>query len=111
MRVESMVAQQALLATARQATRGSRAERSAAAGPDAPSTLHSVPTSSPAPAEAQLPSAVADRLASFFASDPGFAAAVSAQLPAARQASARDLAAYGRTGHPQLPPRLVNLVG
>lgn len=108
MRVESMVAQQALLATARQATRGSRAERPAAPGPDAPS---SAPASSPAPAEAGLPSAVAARLASFFASDPGFAAAVSAQLPAARQASARDLAAYGRTGHPKLPPRLVNLVG
>lgn len=116
MRVESTVAQQALLAvTARKSARGGRADR-AAAGPDATSPA---PAPAPAPspaapaanAESQLPSAVADRLASFFAADPGFAAAVSAQLPAARQASARDLAAYSRTGHPRVPPGLINLVG
>ena len=43
----------------------------------------------------RLPLAVADRLASLLASDPGLAEAVTAQLPAARQASALDLATYG----------------
>ena len=104
MRVESMVAQQAVLAASRANARGSRAGRAA----DRPSDA--------APAGAQaavthLPSAVADRLADFFANDPGFAAAVSAQLPAARQASARDLAAYGRGNHPRQSPRLIDVAG
>jgi hypothetical protein len=97
-----MVAQQAVLAVStRQMTRGSRAER---------------PERSPEPVAQQaddtaLPSAVANRLADFFASDPGFAAAVSAQLPAARRASARDMAAYGRTDHPKRAPRLIDIAG
>jgi hypothetical protein len=102
MRVESMVAQQAVLAAStRQAARGPRAEH---------------PERSPEPAAGQgadtaLPSAIANRLAAFFASDPGFAAAVSAQLPAARRASARDMAAYGRTDHPKQAPRLIDIAG
>jgi hypothetical protein len=47
----------------------------------------------------ELPSAVVDRLTDLLAGDPGFADAVTAQLPAARQASARDLGTYG-------PPRV-----
>jgi hypothetical protein len=43
-----------------------------------------------------LPGAVADRLADLLALDPGLAEAVSARLPAARAASARDLAAYAQ---------------
>jgi len=97
-----MVAQQAVLAvTARQTARGSRAERPTD-GLDSTSTQA---------AGSQLPTEVADRLADFFASDPGFAAAVSAQLPAARQASARDLAAYGRHEHPRLTPHLIDVSG
>jgi hypothetical protein len=103
MRVESMVAQQAVLAAANRANgRGGRAERAADRAVEQ------------APAQAagtHLPSEVADRLADFFANDPGFAAAVSAQLPAARQASARDLAAYGRGDHPRQSPRLIDVAG
>jgi len=97
-----MVAQQAVLAAStRQTARGPRAER---------------PGRSPEPdaqqaADTALPSPIADRLADFFASDPGFAAAVSAQLPAARRASARDMAAYGRTDHPKRAPRLIDIAG
>lgn len=47
---------------------------------------------------AELPTAVADRLADLMASDPGLAEAVSAQLPAARLRSASDLAAYAAPG-------------
>ena len=96
-----MVAQQAVLAAAaRQKPRSAQAERAAESAPE--------------PAQAagtRLPSAVADRLADFFASDPSFAAAVSAQLPAARQASARDLEAYGRSEHPRQHPRLIDMMG
>ena len=42
----------------------------------------------------RLPGAVADRLAVLMAQDPGLAEAVSARLPEARAASARDLAAF-----------------
>jgi hypothetical protein len=101
MRVESMVAQQAVLAATARTGRQTRADRT----PDAAAQLSSPPD---APS---LPSEVAERLADFFASDPGFAAAVTAQLPAARQTSARDLAAYGRSGHPTQPPRLIDLAG
>lgn len=102
MRVESMVAQQAVLAAAGRANaRGNRAERPA----DRPADTAAQATAT------HLPSEVADRLADFFASDPGFAAAVSAQLPAARQASARDLAAYGRGDGPKHPPRLIDIAG
>ena len=100
MRVESMVAQQAILSQAA----GRRPRHAAPAEPSA------------APAEARamgegLPSAVADRLASLFAADPGFAAAVSAHMPAARQASALDFAAYGPTGRPEGGRRLLDTVG
>lgn len=98
-----MVAQQAVLVAASRAnSRGSRAEGPADRPVDA--TLAQA-------AGTRLPDAVADRLADFFANDPGFAAAVSAQLPAARQASQRDLAAYGRDGHPKQPPRLIDVAG
>jgi len=45
-----------------------------------------------------LPHAVIDRLAGLLAADPGLAEAVTAHLPAARQASALDLATYGPGG-------------
>jgi hypothetical protein len=63
--------------------------------PDAEATLVSALRSN-------LPSPVADRLATFMASDPELAQAVNAQLPGARQASARDLAAYVATARPPL---------
>ena len=46
---------------------------------------------------AELPSPVADRLDWLMAGDPALAQAINAQLPAARQVSARDLAAYVAT--------------
>jgi hypothetical protein len=46
----------------------------------------------PGVAGLHLPGAVADRLAVLMADDPAFAAAVNAQLPEARRASARDFA-------------------
>jgi hypothetical protein len=52
-------------------------------------------TGRPAPL-GNLPGTVADRLANLLALDPGLAEAVSARLPAARAASARDLAAYAQ---------------
>jgi hypothetical protein len=104
MRVESMVAQQAVLAaTARRASGTPLDARPAAASSPAASYA--------AGAGSSLPAAVADRLALFFSADPGFAEAVSAQLPAARQASARDLAAYGRSGQPGHDPHLIDISG
>jgi hypothetical protein len=101
MRVESMVAQQAVIA----ATSPRRARSQGMVSRQA----------EPAPqqqiADSRLPSAVTDRLADLFANDPGLAAAVSAQMPAARQASARDLAAYQRSDHPGSRPRLVDVAG
>lgn len=49
---------------------------------------------------AELPSPVADRLGWLMESDPALAQAINAQLPAARQTSARDLAAYVATARP-----------
>lgn len=100
MRVESMAAQQAVLAAStRQASRGPRAAR---ADSTTPANL---------PNRGQLPTAVADRLADFFAADPGFAEAVSAQLPAARQTTARDFAAYGRSDAAPRSARLIDITG
>ena len=62
-------------------------------------------------AGAGLPTAVADRIASLFADDPGLAEAVSAHLPAARQASARDLAVYAHSGRHRTAPRIIETVG
>jgi hypothetical protein len=63
------------------------------------------PTTAPSPAipgradvGPHLPSAIADRLALLLAQDPGLAEAVSAQLPAARRDSARDIEAYAAAG-------------
>jgi hypothetical protein len=55
----------------------------------------------------RLPVAIADRLAHLLAQDPGLAEAVTAQLPAARRDSARDLAGYGATE----PGRHLDLAG
>lgn len=54
-----------------------------------------------------LPVSVADRIARIMAADPGLAAAVAAQLPAARQESARQLAGWGQPA----PAHLVDTVG
>lgn len=106
MRVESMVAQQAILAqAARQAQRPGAAARPAATHAPA-----AAPRSAPN-AGAGLPSAIADRLAVLFADDPGLAEAVSAQLPAARQASARDIAAYAQGTSRHTGPRLIDTTG
>jgi hypothetical protein len=48
----------------------------------------------------ELPGPVADRLAWLMAGDPALAQAINAQLPAARQATAIDLAAYVASGRP-----------
>lgn len=97
MRVESMGAQAAVLARAtRRATRPSAPRLAATATPAAP---------------ASLPRAIADRLDSLFADDPGLAEAVYARLPAARQASALDLAAYTAGGATHAAPRIVDTVG
>lgn len=102
MRVESMAVQQALLGIqARRTARGPSPERERLGAPD---------EGAPAATGGELPTAVATRLADFFASDPGFAAAVSAHLPAARQASARDLATYDRRASVSTP-RLVDVKG
>jgi hypothetical protein len=102
MRIESTVAQQSLLATAGRGTRTSRADRTPQRADDL------MPFR---PAGAGLPSPVADRLALLLASDPALAEAVSAHMPAARQASARDLAAYGQALHPRTTPRFVDVNG
>lgn len=85
MQVTGMTPQAAIPATPRLRSRGTPAARTSAE-PVARTT---------APAGPRLPLAVADRLAGLLASDPGLAEAVTAQLPAARQASALDLARYG----------------
>jgi hypothetical protein len=56
----------------------------------------------------RLPVAVADRLAQLFAGDPGLAAAVTAQLPAARRDSARDMAGYATA---PVPPHSLDITG
>jgi hypothetical protein len=96
MRVESMVAQQAVLA---------HATRRARTPAQTPSLVGS------RAAGASLPAAVADRLAGLFADDPAFAAAVSAHLPAARQASALDMAEYGRDAIVRRAGHQVDLIG
>ena len=89
MRIESVVAQQAVLAGAAPRTRRTAPGERSAAAPDRVGPPEGA-------ARSLLPSAVADRLASLLDDDPAFAEAVSAHLPAARQATARDLAAYGQ---------------
>lgn len=98
-----MVAQQAVLAaSANRRERASLAPRSA--------NPADVASGHPRTAGSGLPGAVADRLAKLLAADPGLAEAVSAQLPAARQASARDLAAYVTRGvDPR--PRFIDTAG
>ncbi len=99
MRIESMVAQQAVLS---HATR--RADRTGATRvPARPAAAQR--------ASSSLPTAVADRLAGFLAADPGLAEAISAHLPAARQACARDLAAYSQAAQPRVTPRFVDVSG
>jgi hypothetical protein len=49
--------------------------------------------------DTELPSAVVDRLSVLLAADPGLADAVTAQLPAARKETARDLGIYGPPPH------------
>jgi len=103
MRIESMVAQQAVLA-------GSTSRRPrplAAARSTGPADLAAARSRT---AGSGLPSAVADRLAELLAGDPGLAEAVFAQLPAARQASARDLAAYATRGFDP-GPRFIDTIG
>jgi hypothetical protein len=99
MRIESMVAQQAVLS---HSTR--RADQTGASRvPARPVSTH--------PGSSSLPTAVADRLAGFLAADPGLAEAISAHLPAARQACARDLAAYGHAAQPRVVSRFVDISG
>jgi hypothetical protein len=83
-----MVAQQAVLAAATSRT------RRAVSGARATSAAAPVQASPARTAGSLLPSAVADRLFSLLDGDPAFAEAVTAHLPAARQQSASDLAAY-----------------
>jgi hypothetical protein len=59
-------------------------------------TASAVATSGPAMLS-ELPSPLSDRLDWLMATDPALAQAINAQLPAARQSSARDLAAYVAT--------------
>jgi len=89
MRVESMVAQQAVLAAATP-----RPRRTASGGREI-SAAAPIQASPARMAGSLLPSAVADRLFGLLDGDPAFAEAVTAHLPAARQQSARDLSAYG----------------
>jgi len=108
MRVESMVAQQAVLAQAAHRAVRSSVDRRSAAGRQ-PSAPTGAGTATPG-AGTNLPTAVADRIASLFADDPGLAEAVYARLPAARQASATDLAAYGAGAH-RAEPRILDTIG
>jgi hypothetical protein len=103
MRIESMVAQQAVLAASTTRRARAAAAASSTARADAASAR-------PRTASSGLPGAVADRLAQLLAADPGLAEAVSAQLPAARRASARDLAAYSTRG-PDPRPRFIDTAG
>jgi hypothetical protein len=89
MRIETTVAQQAVLAaTMRRAPRAPAAARPTQAD-----------LALGRPAGSGLPSAVAHRLSDLLAADPALAEAVSAQLPAARQASRLDLAGYAGGSH------------
>jgi len=100
MRIESMVAQQAVLS---HSTR--RADQTVArhgCRPDPSARTRDRPPCRP-------PSRT--RLAGFLAADPGLAEAISAHLPAARQACARDLAAYGHAAQPRVVSRFVDISG
>jgi hypothetical protein len=108
MRIESMVAQQAVLATA--TALGGRSAATARTVSSRPSPGSGTRSQAYAP-EMGLPTAVADRIASLFANDPGLAEAVNAQLPAARQALARDLAAYSRGEVRLARPRILDAAG
>lgn len=102
MRVESVVAQQAVLAAATQRRFGPGAEK-----PAAPATL----ATRAAPATPMLPSVIADRLAGFLAADPSLADAISAHLPAARQACARDFASYRQTSAASRATQTIDVKG
>ena len=97
-----MVAQQAVLAAS--TTRRVRAVGAAR------TTSADAAGARPRTASSGLPGAVGDRLARLLAADPGLDQAVTAQLPAARRASARDLAAYATRGlDPR--PRFIDTTG
>jgi hypothetical protein len=95
-----MVAQQAVLAAATSRT------RRAGSGGRATSEAPTVQASPARTAGSLLPSAVADRLFRLLDGDPAFAEAVTAHLPAARQQSASDLAAYTSHYAPSAARRL-----
>ena len=65
-----------------------------------PDAASSPACSSAATVQSELPTPVADRLGWLMAADPALAQAINAQLPAARQSSARDLAAYFASSRP-----------
>jgi hypothetical protein len=95
MRVTGMLPQAAVPAAPRSRTRGAPTAQSSAAKPSPePLQVAADPGQGAGSTGTRLPLAVADRLAGILASDPGLAEAVTAQLPAARRASARDLEAY-----------------